>query len=68
MRRDETRNSTCDAPEHPQKAEGHRPRYGAPRLVRVRVETARMKLGYNDANTYCTIHDHDTGINPCAIS
>jgi hypothetical protein len=42
--------------------------YEAPCLIRIHVETARMKLGYNDASTYCTIHDHDIGFNTCTIS
>ena len=39
--------------------------YEAPCLIRIHVETARMKLGYVDANTHCTIHDHDIGFNTC---
>lgn len=42
--------------------------YAAPRVTRVRIETSRMTLGYQDAVQYCTIHDHDTGINPCTIN
>lgn len=50
-----------------EKTGASRPPYETPRLIRIHVETARMKLGYNDASTYCTIHDHDIGINPCTI-
>jgi hypothetical protein len=39
--------------------------YAPPRVVRVRVETARLTLGQRDATAFCTVHDHDTGINPC---
>ena len=42
--------------------------YEPPSLTRVHVQTSRMTLGYRDAVSHCTVHDHDTGINPCTIS
>jgi hypothetical protein len=39
--------------------------YFPPRVVRVRVETTRMTLGQRDADTFCTVHDHNTGFNAC---
>ncbi len=51
----------------PRRVGGDRP-YAAPRVTRVRIETSRMTLGYQDADHFCTIHDHDTGIDPCTIN
>jgi hypothetical protein len=46
-------------------AAGARLPYVAPCVSRVRVATARLTLGQMDANTFCTVHDHDSGFNPC---
>ncbi|HUT25767.1 MAG TPA: hypothetical protein VM492_15625 [Sumerlaeia bacterium] len=43
------------------------PAYEPPRLVRLRVETTRMKLGYEDANQFCTVHIHDSVATDCAF-
>lgn len=43
--------------------------YRAPAIQRVRIDTARTKTGYRDANTFCTIHIHDdAGVGqPCEL-
>ncbi len=44
-----------------------RPTYDAPRLVQLRVETARMVLGQEDATQFCTVHIHDSVGANCAF-
>jgi hypothetical protein len=45
----------------------HPPAYEPPRLTRLRVETARMSLGQEDANQFCTVHIHDSVATDCAF-
>ena len=52
----------------PLSAAGERSPYHPPRVVRVRVETSRLKLGQVDAVSFCTIHDHDTGFGNCTTN
>lgn len=49
----------------PPAARRERPAYRSPEVVRVRIETTRLRLGQIDAVSFCTIHDHDIGFNTC---
>ena len=53
--------------EKPTMPRGDPREYRAPRLTRVRIETSRMKLGYEDADQFCTIHIHQQISGSCGF-